>query len=100
MGAGIRLTVRDEDGVLVGGSYELLDSTGAKTELAMMVQTESGSTYGTSWQLLPYGTHESTSPLVPGNYELVLTCEGFQEQRIPLNLTAGRWEERQVTLRR
>jgi hypothetical protein len=98
LGAGLRLTVRDEDGALISGSYSLLDSAGTKVVLEMRVQTES-TVYGTNWQLLPYGTHQSTNPLDPGKYELLLTSEGFQEQRVSVDLVAGRYEDVQVTLR-
>ena len=37
----------------------------------MEVRAESGS-YGTSWQLLPYGLHETTQPLDPGTYTLLV----------------------------
>ncbi len=95
--AGLRLTVRDEDGALVGGEFDFLNDLGGRAHLTLEVGE--GHRQGYSYlQFYPYGTHESVNPLHPGRYRLVLVSPGLAKRSVTVELRAGEYEEVDVTL--
>ena len=97
--AGLRLTVRDEDGALVGGEFEFLnDHLGGRANLTLDVG-EGQRRMGTATRrIYPYGTHESVNPLKPGHYRLVLVSPGLAKRSVMVELRAGEYEDVDVTL--
>ncbi len=96
-GAGLRLTVREEDGELVGGEFVFVDHLGGRANLTLEV----GEGQRRKVQYLrfyPYGTHESVNPLQPGRYRLVLLSPGYAKRSVMVELRAGEYEDVDVTL--
>ncbi len=96
-GAGLRVTLRDEDGALLSGEYEFYDHLGASKDLNLYV-LEDNRRWGSSWKIYPYGTHESSNELHPGRYRLVLLSQGYAKRSVMLELRAGEYEDVDVTL--
>ena len=95
--AGLRGTVRDEDGALVSGEYEFYDHLGSPVSL--LLDVGEGQRRGLSYtRIYPYGSHESGNPLHPGRYRLVLRSPGYAERSVMLELRAGEYEDVDVTL--
>ena len=92
-GAGLRVTLRDENGALVSGQYEFYDDSGNPLSLVLGVDG-----WISSSMINPYGTHESRNPLPPGRYRLVLLSKGYAKQSVMLELRAGEHEDVDVTL--
>ena len=88
LGAGLRITVEDEQGDRIPARYDLLDEQWNEKPLRMRVWAK-GASYDTSWYVLTNGVNQATPPLPSGRYTLVLTLDGYEEERIPLALTAG-----------
>ncbi len=95
-GAGLRFTVRGEDGKLLGGEYEFSDDLGYPVDLNTHVLEDKG--WASSWKIFPHGTHESFNELHPGTYQLVLRSPGHAERSLTLDLRAGEWEDLEVSL--
>jgi hypothetical protein len=97
--AGLRVTVRDEDGALVGGEFELFDDFGGRVSLLLDVRE--GQLHLNSYSVIfPYGTHESTNPLQPGRYRLALVSPGYADRSVMVELRAGEYADVDVTLSR
>jgi len=95
--AGLRLTVRDEGGALVGGEFDFINDLGGRANLTMEVGE--GQRRGYSYlSFYPYGTHESVNPLHPGRYRLVLISPGYANHSVTVELRAGEYEDVDVTL--
>jgi hypothetical protein len=95
--AGLRLTVRGEDGELVGGEFEFFDPSGMPVSL--LLDVGEGQRRGYSYtRLYPYGTHEAANPLQPGRYRLVLITPDHEERSVTVELRAGEYEHIDVTL--
>ncbi len=95
--AGLRLTVRDEDGALVSGEYQLIDHLG--NQVSLLLDVGEGQRRGYSYsRIYPYGTHESANPLQPGRYRLVLISPGSAERSVEVELHTGEYEDVDVTL--
>ncbi|MEM7305054.1 MAG: hypothetical protein AAF682_00220 [Planctomycetota bacterium] len=100
-GAGLRVTVRDENGELLGGQYEFYDDQGSRVRLVLVVhgRGEAGrDRWASTSTLYPYGTHESGDPLDAGRYRLVLISPGYENQSVTFDLREGDYEEVDVTL--
>lgn len=95
--AGLRVTVRDEDGELVGGEFELFDHLGGRATL--LLEVGEGQRRGYSYSsIYPYGTHESANPLKPGSYQLVILSPIHPKRSVRIELRAGEYEDVEVTL--
>ncbi len=92
-GAGLRVTLRDEDGALLRGQYEFFDHLGKGAYLVLDVRG-----WMSSSRIYPHGTHESRNELHPGRYRLVLRSKGYAERSVMLELRAGAYEDVNVTL--
>ena len=92
-GAGLRVTLRGEDGALLSGQYDLFDRLGNEAYLVLRVDR-----WASNRHIHPHGTHESTNPLHPGRYRLVLISPGYEERSVTLVLRAGEYEDVDVTL--
>ena len=99
LGAGLRLTVRDQAGALVGTGYRLLGESGEAVALPMRVYRD-GNVFETRFRVLPFGVNEACPLVAPGRYELVLAEPGFAEERVRLELVAGETRELELRLRR
>ncbi len=97
-GAGLRVTVRGEDGKLLSGEYEFFDDKGNRKWLNLFVDVGGGRYGGSSWKIYPYANHESFSELSPGGYELLLRSSGYEEKRVMVDLRQGEYEDVEVTL--
>jgi hypothetical protein len=97
-GAGLRVTLRDEDGALLTGQYEFYDHSGSSVSLELEVRGENGVLSASSSKIFPYGTHESRNPLRPGRYRLVLLSEAYAKRSVMVELRAGEYEDVDVTL--
>jgi hypothetical protein len=95
--AGLRVTVRDEDGALVGGEFEFFDHLGLPALLLLEVG-EGQRRVNSYTRLFPYGTHKSENPLKPGSYRLVLLSPGYAKRSVMVELRAGEYEDVDVTL--
>ena len=95
--AGLRVTVRDEGGALVGGEFEFFDHLGLPARLLLVVG-EGQRRRGNYHTIFPYGTHESSNPLRPGRYRLVLLSPGYAKRSVMVELRAGAYEDVDVTL--
>jgi hypothetical protein len=98
-GAGLRFTVRGDGGALLSGEYELHDHSGGLVDLNTYVDAD-GRRWASSWEVYPYGAHESFNELRPGRYGLVLRSQGYAERSVTVDLRAGEYEELDVTLSR
>ncbi len=102
-GSGLRVTVRGDDGALVTGQYEFYDDDGNGLSLVLGVGDRwkgAGDRWVSSWKLYPHGTHESTHPIPPGRYRLVLRAPGYEERSVTVDLREGEVEPVDVTLTR
>ncbi len=97
-GAGLRITLRDEDGALLSGQYEFLDHMGSSVSLMLEVRGENGAIWHSIRKIYAHGTHESRTELHPGRYRLVLRSKGYAERSVMLELRAGEYEDVDVTL--
>ncbi len=97
-GAGLRVTLRDEDGALLSGQYEFLDHMGSSVSLMLEVRGENGAIWHSIRKIYAHGTHESRNELHPGRYRLVLRSKGYAERSVMLELRAGEYEDVDVTL--
>jgi len=100
-GAGMRVTVRGDDGELVSGQYDFFDDTGRPVHLVLgtdLTDTSDGSI--SSWSFDSYPVHTSLDKFEPGRYRLVLLSAGYAEQSVTVDLRAGEYEDVVVTLSR
>lgn len=56
--------------------------------------------WATLSSIQPHGTHESSEPLHPGRYRLVLDAPGRAGRSVTIELRAGEYAEVDVTLSR
>ncbi len=97
-GAGLRVTLRGEDGALLTGQYEFYDHLGSPVYLVLEVRGENGAIWQSNRNIYPHGTHETSDPLPPGRYRLSLLSQGYEERSVTLELRAGEYEDVDVTL--
>ena len=99
-GAGLRLTLRDEDGELLGGHYELYDNVGSGVGL-VLVDSErwkpGSDAFATTGGFGP-ATLRSSEPINPGRYRLVLISPGYDNRSVTIELRVGEYEDVDVTL--
>lgn len=94
-GAGLRLTLRNQDGGFLAGQYELYDHLDNRVYLVLQVGGRASSR-----QVYAHGTHESRNPLRPGRYRLALISPGYKKRDVMVDLRAGEYSDLSVTLRR
>lgn len=94
--------MRDEDGELVGGQYELHNDLGSIVRLVLVdgERWKPGSDAWATTSRIGPGTHRSSDPIHPGRYRLVLLSRGDPNRSVPLELRAGAYEDVDVTLSR
>ncbi len=97
-GAGLRVTLRGEDGALLTGQYEFYDHLGSPVYLVLEVRGENGAIWQSDRNIYPHGTHETSDPLHPGRYRLVLLAPGYAKRSVMVELRAGEYEDVDVTL--
>jgi len=99
-GAGLRLTLRDEEGELLGGHYELYDDAGNRVRLVLhdSDRWKPGSdAFATTGGFGP-GNLRSSDPIDPGRYRLVLVSPGHARRSVTVELREGEYEDVDVTL--
>ncbi len=98
-GAGLRVTLRDEDGKLLSGQYEFYDHSGNGVRLVLLGERwEPGSDAFATTKSFGPGTHKSSGPHHPGRYRLALISPGYANRSVTVELRAGEYEEVDVTL--
>jgi hypothetical protein len=97
-GAGLRFTVRGDDGALLGGEYEFFDhAVTRRVSLTAHVRGD-GRRWVSTREFYPHGPNESCNELHPGSYKLLLRSLGYAEQMVTVELRAGEYEDVYVTL--
>jgi len=97
LGGLLHVDVRDPDGVRREVGVRLLDAAGQPVEITF--HAKGGNTdFSNRWKLPAWSTNES-EVLPAGTYELVLTRDGFEDERLPVRLVAGEVTTLAVTLR-
>jgi len=100
-GAGLRLTLRNEEGELLSGKYKFFDHLGGGVRLVLLGdQWKPGSDAWATASRFGPGTQRSSGPINPGRYRLVLLSPGYAEQSVTVDLRAGEYEDVVVTLSR
>jgi len=98
-GAGMRVTVRGEDGEPVSGQYEFFDDAGQKVGLVLGTDlTDTSDASISSWSFDAYPIHTSLDVFEPGRYRLELRSPGYAERSVTVELRAGEYEDVDVTL--
>ncbi len=99
VGAGMRVTVRGEEGKLVSGQYEFFDDAGHPTHLVLGTDlTDTSDASISMWSFDSYPIHTSLSLFEPGRYRLVLRSSGYAERSVTVDLRAGQYADVDVTL--
>ncbi len=65
-GAGLRVTLRDEEGKPLSGQYEFYDDSESRVRLVLLVSDRwkpGSDAWATTSRIHPYGTHESSGPI-------------------------------------
>ena len=101
-GAGLRVTLRDEEGELLSGQYEFYDHSGSPVLLVLLDSDrwKPGSDAWATTSSIGPGTHRSSGPINPGRYRLVFISPGYANRSVTVDLREGAYEDVDVSLSR